>query len=189
MCELGQQLGSDVPFFLLGGTGVGIGRGSEVFPLPESPVGSEARRGVLVAPGMQVSTVEAYRRLSPHLTTESQQNKIFSFQAHTWKLGSEACPQNDFEAVVFEQHGRLATLKKKLMGAGASVALMSGSGSAVFGLFRTSDEVSRAIRLLGDETTFRISLVSGARYLRMWWRALEQHIDGRVWPPRSRNAR
>ena len=49
LCELGQQLGSDVPFFLLGGAAVGIGRGTELFPLPDGP----ARHGVLVAPGVQ----------------------------------------------------------------------------------------------------------------------------------------
>src|SRR5581483_2736528 len=70
LSDLAAQLGSDVTFFLQGGTAVGIGRGSEVFPMPDIP----ARPGVLIAPGVHVSTADAYRRLSPNLTTELQQN-------------------------------------------------------------------------------------------------------------------
>ena len=182
LAELAAQLGSDVNFFLQGGTALGIGRGHEVFPLPDTP----AWRGVLVAPGTHVSTADAYQRLSPHLTTESQQNKIFSFGCQVWAGGVSSAACNDFEAVVFQQHPHLAALKKKLLRAGAAVALMSGSGSALFGLFRTGAEVSRALASLGKENAFRVSLVSRARYRALWWRALEEHIDHRLWPPQSR---
>jgi 4-diphosphocytidyl-2-C-methyl-D-erythritol kinase len=185
LCEMGQQLGSDVPFFLLGGRAVGIGRGSELFPLHDRP----ACQGVLVAPGIHVSTPEAYRRLSPRLTTESQQNKIVSFQSQAWDPASGGAAVNDFETVVFEQHGDLAILKKRLTGAGASTAMMTGSGSALFGLFRNRDEVTHAIASLKELRTFRITLVNRARYRAMWWRALGQHIDGREWPPLSRYLR
>ncbi len=185
LCELGRQLGSDVPFFLLGGTAIGIGRGTEVFPLPDRPV----RQGLVVTPDIHVSTAEAYRWLAPRLTTESQQNKIFSFQTQAWLSSGEACPQNDFETVVMERHTRLADVKERLLRAGASTALMSGSGSAFFGLFPDRNGVSRAIDLLGDERTFRMSLVSRSRYRSLWWRALKDHMNGRVWPPRSRYKR
>jgi 4-diphosphocytidyl-2-C-methyl-D-erythritol kinase len=136
---------------------------------------------------VHVNTAQAYRDLSPRLTSESQQNKIFSFQSHTWDLADEAAAGNDFEIVVFEQHPRLGALKKKLMRVGASAAMMTGSGSAVFGLFNSTGEVSRAIQLLGNkETTFRISLIHRALYRSMWWRALEEHITRKTWPPRSR---
>ena len=183
--DMAGELGSDAPFFLLGGTAAGMGRGSELFPLPDAP----ARPGLLVTPGVRVSTAEAYRLLSPRLTSESQQNKMVSFQSHTWDLAGGAPAANDFEAVVFEQHGGLAALKKRLIRAGAGVAMMTGSGSAVFGLFRTRDEVSRALESLGKENAFRISLVSRARYRAMWWRALGEHASGRTWPPRSRYLR
>jgi len=185
MCEVAQQVGSDVPFFLLGGTAVGIGRGTELFPLPDAP----ARNGVLVTPDVHVSTADAYRWLAPRLTSESQQNKIFSFQSQTWDGGSVSSGVNDFETVVFEQYRSLATLKKRLVRAGASRAMMTGSGSALFGLFPSSDEVNRAIELLKGQPAFRISTVNRARYRAMWWRALAGHIDGRIWPPRSRYAR
>jgi 4-diphosphocytidyl-2-C-methyl-D-erythritol kinase len=183
--RLGQELGSDVPFFLGGGTAVGIGRGSELFPLPDRP----AQPGLVVASGVHVSTAEAYRRLSPRLTSESQQNKIFSFQSHAWDSNAREPGVNDFEAVVFEQHESLAALKARLLRAGAAPALMSGSGSALFGLFHTGAEVSQAIRRMGKEEVFQISLVSRRRYRSMWWRALRDHIAGRTWPPQSRYIR
>jgi 4-diphosphocytidyl-2-C-methyl-D-erythritol kinase len=192
LCEIGQQLGSDVPFFLLGGTAVGIGRGTELFPLPDRP----SSPGLLVTPDLHVSTAEAYALLAPRLTSELQQNKIFSFQSNAWwsagtrfpadGMGELPAAANDFEAVVFERHGRLAKLKKQLLRAGAPVAMMTGSGSALFGLFRARDDVSRAVELLKQEQTFRISLVSRARYRSLWWAVLEKHVHGRVWPPRSR---
>ena len=184
LCALASQLGSDVTFFLLGGTAAGIGRGAELFPLPDGA----PRRGVLIAPGLHVSTAEAYRRLSPSLTTELQQNKIFTFSSRLWSGGGAEAGCNDFEAVVFQQHPRLAALKKRLRRAGASPALMSGSGSAIFGLFRTGEEVSRALAALEGENAFRISLVSRARYRKMWWRALKEHIAPNIWPPQSRYA-
>lgn len=181
---LAHELGSDVPFFLLGGRAVGIGRGTELFPLPDPPPAA----GVLATPAVHVSTARAYRDLSPRLTTESQQNKMVSFQTQTWDAGCGAA-SNDFEEVVFEQHRSLALLKRRLLRAGAATALMTGSGSALFGLFRTAGEASRARESLGEERSFRFSLVSRARYRQMWWRALGEHSIGRIWPPQSRYAR
>ena len=59
---------------------VAMGRGTELYPLPDT----QARRGLLVAPDVHVSTPAAYRALTPRLTTESQQNKIVSFQSQAW---------------------------------------------------------------------------------------------------------
>src|ERR1039457_2919605 len=70
LAGLAARLGSDVPFFLLGGTAVGIGRGTELFPLPDRP----AMSGLVVAPAVHVNTAQAYRDLSPGLTSEAQEN-------------------------------------------------------------------------------------------------------------------
>jgi 4-diphosphocytidyl-2-C-methyl-D-erythritol kinase len=182
LCAIGGQLGSDVPFFLLGGTAVGIGRGSELFPLPDTP----AQQGILVAPGIHVNTSQAYRDLSPRLTTELQQNKMVSFQSVTWDMAGLASARNDFEAVVFEQHRKLATLKRRLVRAGATAALMTGSGSALFGLFPNRNGISRAKELLGEVQTFPIWLVGRARYRAMWRRALKEHTTPGLWPLQSR---
>jgi 4-diphosphocytidyl-2-C-methyl-D-erythritol kinase len=185
LSRMAAELGSDVPFFLVGGAAVGIGRGTELFPLPDSL----SRTGLLAVPDVHVSTADAYRRLSPRLTTESEQNKIFSFQAVALAGGVSEIGCNDFEAVVMEQYPRLALLKKRLERAGAVPALMSGSGSAVFGLFRTRDQAVRARNTLSGEKAVEISLVNRARYRAMWWRVLREHIDQNLWPPRSRYVR
>ncbi|HTX33609.1 MAG TPA: 4-(cytidine 5'-diphospho)-2-C-methyl-D-erythritol kinase [Bryobacteraceae bacterium] len=209
LAALGREIGSDVPFFLLGGCAAGIGRGTELFPLPDRP----PRHGLLVAPRVHVSTAEAYGALSPSLTTELQQNKIFSFQSQVWDVSSSVPAGNDFEPAVFGRHPELAALKERLLRAGASPALMTGSGSALFGLFRDAQGVSRAIAALGEESPveaallepsggepssgqwpasnpsfFRISLVNRARYRASWWRWLKEHCHGNAWPPRSRYA-
>jgi 4-diphosphocytidyl-2-C-methyl-D-erythritol kinase len=190
LMELGAQLGSDVPFFLLGGRAVGIGRGTELFPLPDGP----ARRGVLISTGVHVSTAAAYAALGRQLTTESQQNKIVSFQSRLW---SEDClwgrekGGNDFETVVFAQHPKLGDLKRRLQKSGAKPAMMTGSGSALFGLFETREKVARAIQEIGRgvEQIFPISLVSRSQYRAMWWRGLHAHLEDKRWPPRSRYVR
>jgi 4-diphosphocytidyl-2-C-methyl-D-erythritol kinase len=189
LCELGASLGSDVPFFLLGGAAVGIGRGTELFPLPDSP----SQFGLLAVPDVAVSTAGAYAALSPRLTTKSQENKIVSFQSLVWDRGVSNSGCNDFEAVVFERHRRLARLKRRLLDAGASTALMTGSGSAIFGLFPTEAARRSALEQLSGtksgERYFRFSLVNRSRYRLRWWRALEAHIDRKTWPPQSRYAR
>jgi 4-diphosphocytidyl-2-C-methyl-D-erythritol kinase len=184
---LAAELGSDVPFFLLGGAAVGIGRGTELYPLPDSP----PRRGLLIAPEVHVSTAAAYRALAPRLTTESQQNKIVSFQSRAWSglRGKFAAGGvNDFETVVFEQFPQLASLKRRLARLGADPVMMTGSGSALFGFFRTREEIHRAAESLSGERVFPISLVSRARYRNLWWRLLRPHIDDNLWPPLSRYA-
>jgi 4-diphosphocytidyl-2-C-methyl-D-erythritol kinase len=181
---MAAHLGSDVPFFLLGGAAVGIGRGTELFPLPDRP----AMAGLVVAPAVHVSTAQAYRGLSPGLTTESQENKIFSFQSLAWERGVGKSSENDFEAVVFKQHRNLAKLKQTLVRAGAIPAMMTGSGSALFGLFPNRHRISAAMKSLGDEKVFRISLVSRARYRQIWWRALGPNAVRDTWPPQSRYA-
>ena len=189
---LAAELGSDVPFFLLGGRAVGVGRGSELYPLPDGP----ALGGVLIAPELHVSTAEAYARLSPQLTSESQENKMVSFQSTAWRAGggqagradSEAS-HNDFEQVVFERHPRLDALKRRLQKLGAAPALMSGTGSALFGLFSDREQVRRAVQSLREERVFPITLVSRSRYHSEWSKRLQSHTRGNLWPPQSRYAR
>jgi len=188
LMELAAGLGSDVPFFLLGGAAVALGRGTELYPLPDSP----RRRGLLIAPGVHVSTAGAYRALSPRLTTESQQNKIVSFQSQVWgELAEKSCARgvNDFETVVFEQFPQLAAMQRRLVKLGANPAMMTGSGSALFGLFRTRGQVNQAAKSFEDESVFPISLVSRARYRNLWWRTLRPYIEEKLWPPLSRPGR
>jgi 4-diphosphocytidyl-2-C-methyl-D-erythritol kinase len=185
LVAIARELGSDVPFFLIGGRAVGLGRGTELYPLPDLPRAG----GVLVAPGIHVSTPAAYKSLNRgDLTTESLQNNINSFQAVVWG-GSGLAGVNDFEVAVFRQHPSLRSLKRKLIALGANPAMMSGSGSSIFGIFGAKAQVVRAIKSLGEEVTFPISLVSRARYRSWWFRWLGGCRIQSEWPPRSRYAR
>ena len=104
-----------------------------------------------------------------------------------WGGGVSAA--NDFEAVVFERHPKLATLKKRLIRAGAAAANMTGSGSALYGLFPSREGAKHAQQLIGDEQTFQFSLINRARYRRMWFEALKPHVEQRTWPPKSLHLR
>jgi len=189
LTDIAAQLGSDVPYFLLGGTAAGIGRGTELFPLADVA----PQPGLLLAPGIHIDTKKAYQDLSPRLTTDLQRNKMVSFQTLTWDTCGLAGVGNDFEEVVFEQHPELAAIKRRLVRAGATTALMTGSGSAVFGLFPDRNAVQRAMELVKRSAkgtqSFQISLVSRVRYRSMWRRALAEHIEPRTWPPQSRYSR
>ena len=180
---IAEELGSDVPFFLLGGRAAGLGRGGELYPL--SDLGS--LRGALALSSAHVSTAEAYAALSSRLTSQDEQNKIVSFQSLSWDTGLD-CASNDFEQVVFERLPELAATKRRLAELGARPALMTGSGSAVFGLFRKPRQVSRAVNSLGAERVLPFTLVSRARYRAMWQRWLQPHTRMKQWPPRSRYA-
>lgn len=192
LLDLGRKLGSDVPFFLLGGTAVGLGRGTELYPLPDYPGGA----GLLVASGVHVSTAEAYSALGRGLTTEPQQNMIDSFQSSAWLMG-QGLPAgdrlklagNDFETVVFGRYPQLDSIKRRLLKRGARTAMMTGSGSGVFGLFASREAALRAQRSFKEERVFPISLVTRSRYHALWWRQLGEHIEPHIWPPQSRYAR
>ncbi len=192
LLSIAAQLGSDVPFFLLGGRAVALGRGTELYPLPDIP----ARPGLLIAPDLHSSTAEAYRALGARLTTESEETKMCSFQQQAWddggrEPGAGGLPAavNDFEPVVFEKFPALAAYKQRLLERGAGPALMSGSGSAVFGFFRTRERAREALAGFAEERVFPIMQVSRARYRRAWWRALGSHIEQNLWPPPSRYVR
>jgi 4-diphosphocytidyl-2-C-methyl-D-erythritol kinase len=192
LLRMAADLGSDVPFFLIGGTAAGGGRGTELYPLPDLP----ARPGVVVAPGVHISTAEAYRRLSPRLTMESQQNKMVSFQSAVWTVsravagsGDPAAGVNDFETVVFEQYPQLKALKQRLLKLGARPAMMSGSGSAIYGLFPERAKAGRAVEQMRLERVFPITTVSRIRYRARWRERLREYTNENLWPPQSRYAR
>jgi len=128
------------------------------------------------------------------LTSKPQQNKIVSFQSSVWggsagkSKGETASGENDFESVVFEQYPALKSIKLRLRKLGANPALMSGSGSAVFGLFPDRAQVRRAIQSFGKERVFPITLVSRARFRAEWQKRLQSHTREKSWPPQSRYA-
>lgn len=177
LAELGSTLGSDVPFFLYGGTALGLGRGTELYPLPDPP----ARHVLVVSNSIHVSTAEAYRSLNRApvtnaLTSPPEFPILREFQAIAWGLGTtdpdRLALTNDFEKPVFETHRALASLVRKLRRLGARPALMTGSGSAVFGLFRSMEECLSAASQFPGCATFPVRFVSQKQYRRLWLRGL-----------------
>jgi 4-diphosphocytidyl-2-C-methyl-D-erythritol kinase len=187
LLELAAELGSDVPFFLTGGTAVGIGRGAEVYPLPDAP----ARAGLLILAGIHSSTAAAYEALRSKVLPEVPTAKLNKFQAVAWDM--ETTWTNDFETVVLRQHPQLKSIKGKLLKLGAWRAMMTGSGSALFGLFPSRELRDRAAEWFGKEfSNYQVhpfAMVTRARYQRLWRRQLEVSPGNQTWPPQDRYAR
>ena len=184
LAEVAAKLGSDVPFFLQGGTALGLGRGEELYPLPDRP----GKFVLLVTPDVHSSTAEAYQDLSETLTLVSLQNKLNSFQQEVWQP-AEAVSVNDFEGVVFARHPEPGRIKSRLQSCGAAAASMTGSGSAVFGIFRDRGTLVRAQKSFTKEKSFAISFISRSQYRLAYKRALKLHTKGDLWPPQSPFAR
>lgn len=203
LARMGGELGSDVPFFLLGGAAVALGRGTEIYPLPDLP----GKRVLVVAPPVHVSTPEAYRGLARDgdgkLTEAQRIQYIDSFQSRVWRLGSSLSTdgigsqvENDFEGVVFPRYPQLKSILKNLQKSGADPARMTGSGSALFGVFTTQNQVRQAQAacetLRPRPTALPAQFLSRNRYRAAWRRQLQEHMDGnkdgKQWPPQSRYA-
>ena len=167
--ELAATLGADVPFFLEGGRALGIGKGDEIYPLPDIP----KLHLLVVSPNaIHVPTPDAYRWLdapklhAAQLTNSAGNSKLHRFCALSWSLqGSPLL--NDFEDAVFQQHPRLAEIKRDLLQNGATEALLAGSGSAVIGVFPSPAKARRAAVGFPLDQTFVCETVSRDSYRRL----------------------
>lgn len=129
------RLGADCPFFVRSRPAFATGIGDILTPLPLSLRG---RTLLLVKPDDFVSTREAYAGVTPRRPAHDLRESI-ARPVEEWRT----CVANDFEASVFAAHPRIAAIKQTLYDMGATYAAMSGSGSAVFGLFdRRIDEAT-----------------------------------------------
>ena len=137
LAEYASRLGSDCPFFIYNRPMFGEGRGEILTPYDIDLSGYEIR---LAWPdGVSVSTREAYGNVVPRaLRREAQPSlrEVLAGGPASWR----AALRNDFEPSVFALHPEIAALKESFYEAGAVYASMSGSGSAVFGLFRSVPE-------------------------------------------------
>ena len=162
LVQIASRLGADVPFFLRGGRALGIGRGDEIYPLPDV-----ARRSVLVVSpcDLAVPTRDAYQWLARRLTKHQDPTKLWQFCALCWSPQGDAL-SNDFEAAVFPRYSRLVAIKRELLRQGAAGASLAGSGSAVFGIFRNPAKARRAARAFPKDQVFVCSTLSRAEYRR-----------------------
>ncbi|MBN2242890.1 MAG: 4-(cytidine 5'-diphospho)-2-C-methyl-D-erythritol kinase [Acidobacteria bacterium] len=146
---LAARLGSDVPFFLSGGTALGSGRGEKIEALPDAP----ALNLVVIFPGIEVPTSEAYRSLNLALTSATEDNRIQSFCGRL-KEGRNVPTGifNDFEASILPAYPPVLQAADFLRRQGAAAVLLSGSGSAVFGFFNDEESALAASRAKARET-------------------------------------
>ena len=146
LVDVASALGADVPFFLAGGTALGLGRGDEIYPLADLP----RHWVVLLVPGFGVATADAYGWYD----SERDASRARSVREPQYVPGpwpSRAAQMiNDLEGPIVRHHPEIEQMKIALRRAGALAAAMSGSGSAVFGLFqKRRDAVVAVERLSG----------------------------------------
>jgi 4-diphosphocytidyl-2-C-methyl-D-erythritol kinase len=143
MMEIGQQLGSDVPFFFAAPAACVAGRGERVQRLQVS----DRRWALLVNPGFPVETKWAYQQLSAsrkavHPVSDTHR-RLAVEDSVTWSQLSRLA-ENDFEGPVFEKHPILKDIKEGFLTDGAESALLCGSGATVFGIFADKVAAERA---------------------------------------------
>jgi 4-diphosphocytidyl-2-C-methyl-D-erythritol kinase len=199
--RLAAEVGSDLPLFLVGGTIFGVGRGEQVYPLPDLP----ALACLVVTPEVGVSTPKAFaewdrktgsrkltaspasdrmnglgRSLSAGLSEgflgQSYSSAPSHFLSRRGRAGNpllwlvRAGIENDFEQVVFPEHPELREGKRALIGAGAKYASLSGSGSALYGLFASKEAATRAAARLRKQGWAAQATATLTR--RQYWRRL-----------------
>ncbi len=125
------QLGADCPFFITAEPSYATGIGTELAPVSSSDLDLSNYTLVVVKPNVAVSTRDAYKAIVPKHPSKCCRD-IVCQPLESWK----AELTNDFEAPVFAQHPQLRHIKSCLYAHGALYAQMSGSGSALFGIFR-----------------------------------------------------
>jgi 4-diphosphocytidyl-2-C-methyl-D-erythritol kinase len=154
LLEIGARLGADVPFFLTGGTALGTGLGTTVRPLEEV----NAEHLLVLTPNEGVSTRDAYKRLKARALTKNDGDIMLSISC-AGALFKDSLPYglyNDFERVVVRSGSEIERAKNALMNAGARGALLSGSGSSVFGIFDKREERESAAAALRVERGWRV---------------------------------
>ena len=140
LSSIALSLGSDVPFFLIGGTAYATGRGEVLTPLP--PMSGIPL--LLALPNERVLTKEAFARIT-HYSQPLGIDAYRDFANFT----------NDFEEPVFALVPRLRELKERMLRAGATWAGMSGSGSTIVGAFADAGSRDRAVQSFPDVRTER----------------------------------
>ena len=151
--KIGLSLGADVPFFIRGQPARARGIGERLEPLPALP----RFWALIVFPGFPVSTSWVYGKLRVTLTKPkvniSIENPPKNFDELTNLLA------NDLESVTLKQYPEIGLLKERLLREGAARVLMSGSGSSVFGLFKSQRAARAGYRRMRTEEGAQAFLV------------------------------
>ncbi|MCP2520486.1 4-(cytidine 5'-diphospho)-2-C-methyl-D-erythritol kinase [Candidatus Aminicenantes bacterium AC-708-M15] len=144
LINLAKNLGADIPYFFYGGTALGLGRGDEIRILDYET----SYDILLILPDFSISTKEVYNKWDELiLTSKNKESKIYSFLRNK-DFGSL---KNELEEVVFELYPQLEDIKRELLKEGAVTAMISGSGSSVFGIYFDKEKIKRAKRNLENK--------------------------------------
>ncbi len=139
LAELGATLGSDIPLFIYNKTAIGTGTGTDLYPIDIQP----NYWIIIVYPGIHSSTAEAYRYCEPNSMHDFDLvNVLQNEPIDEWHY----LLTNDLEPPVVALHPMVGNVKDQLYEDGASFALMSGSGSAVYGLFEQEFVANQSLR-------------------------------------------
>lgn len=158
---IAEVLGSDVPYFLVGGTAIGRGRGEVLTPVADVPVTDL----LVVKPRKKISAAEAYELFD--LTCGPT---ISDISMDSWP-GDDCSPEspwrNDLERGVFETYPEVGGLKDRLLASGAAEAVMCGSGSALVGRFSDREAALRAAERLQTDgiAVFHCSTLARSQYM------------------------
>ncbi len=148
LAGLAVRLGADVPFFLQGGLCLGEGVGDRLTRLPDlRPLPC-----LLVLPPFPIRTADIYAGVGPTLTSAAKVGKIVRFL----ESGDFGLLENDLERVIFRAHPELEGWKTFFRERGALLAQVSGSGSAVYGLFADAESALEAQRRLPGTPAARL---------------------------------
>lgn len=146
--EMGAEIGSDVPYCVAGGTVLAEGRGewlTPVTPMPRLPV-------VICKPDFPISTPELFHRVDARTSRCRPDTDGICAALADGDMGKLARRMyNVFEDVLTHREGEIAAIKSRLLDGGALGAVMSGTGSAVFGLFADADSAAYAKRRLARD--------------------------------------
>lgn len=147
LCELGAEVGSDVPFCVLGGTALAEGRGERLTAMPDMP----ELFYVICKPNLSFSTPELFAKLDAVTIGErpDQVGMRAALQRGDFEqIGKKLC--NVFEQAVLPEHPELNYIKSVMMTYGAYGAQMTGSGSAVYGIFDSFEYAMVACTMLKE---------------------------------------
>ena len=175
--RIAAEVGSDLPLFLIGGTVLGTGRGEQVYPIEDLPSLPCVIATPAMGVSTPVAFADWDKRSDNNgkLTTPDSSDRInaFSRLVYEWLSGSSFSPtgvprkswdraeallldlvrtgiENDFESVVFPKYPALREVKRALERSGAGYVSLSGSGSAVYGLFADLETAGKAAKSLNN---------------------------------------
>ncbi len=143
LMTIAASIGADVPFFIFGKPAVATGIGDVLTPYPNLP----PFHLVLIYPAMAVSTAQVYKKLNLRLTKNKKIPKRNIFELD-WETGIQKQLHNDLEPAASTLCPDIDDAKRQLLANGAAGALMSGSGSSVYGLFTDPDSANQAYKVI-----------------------------------------